>query len=447
MKRLALVALLAVPASGAPGEVVRVEHRDPSALPSRGPSNAPVTIELFFTPGPQSRQTAYRMVEHLAAEHPTKIRLIYRIVAGSNSARFPYAALEAQAEGKFFEFMEQFHKAATSSSGLTDQALAEIAKRVGLDAGRFAAALKGPAAYRRVLDANNRRSKQRRASALPSVLFNGRLPQRLLTALGPQDLEREYMAAKDLAEDELDRGVDPAVIADPPIAASPQDIVVMPGATDEELEAPPAEPPLASPPLELDGLPSFGPPSAGVTIAVLCTPKSDKCAQPLRAARITQDLYPEAVRVVWAPLFDVASDDAAELGLLADAALCAEQVGTSSESDFESPSSPGWRWVEVMASEATPRHRRISGDQLIDKVATKLHVEPRAFATCRARLAGTAMAWIESARHAGVRTTPSTVLGGRIYGPITDWNTLQLLVEAELAPDVLDALAPALTGR
>ena len=33
--------------------------------------------------------------------------------------------------------------------------------------------------------------------------------------------------------------------------------------------------------------------------------------------------------------------------------------------------------------------------------------------------------------------TPNTVVGGRIYGPLVDPTTLQLLVEAELAPGLL----------
>src|SRR5512140_686429 len=60
---LPLLCGLAATAAGAPGEVVRVEHRDPNALPSRGPSNALVTIELFFTPGSGSHAPGYRYLE------------------------------------------------------------------------------------------------------------------------------------------------------------------------------------------------------------------------------------------------------------------------------------------------------------------------------------------------------------------------------------------------
>jgi len=84
-------------------------------------------------------------------------------------------------------------------------------------------------------------------------------------------------------------------------------------------------------------------------------------------------------------------------------------------------------------------------DKIVDHMAERLRVDKRTFATCRAQVAGTSIAWIEAARRAGVRVTPSTVVGGRIYGPITDHNTLQLLVEAELAPGILGEAAPTWT--
>jgi hypothetical protein len=93
------------------------------------------------------------------------------------------------------------------------------------------------------------------------------------------------------------------------------------------------------------------------------------------------------------------------------------------------------------------RHRRVPAEQMIDKIAAKLHVDPHAFAACRAQLAGTALRWSERARRAGVRTTPATLVGGRIYAPIQDRNTLQQLIEVELAPGWLGEHAPAWRRR
>jgi len=438
---------IAQPAASAPkGGVVQVEHRDPSALPSRGPLNALVTVEVFFTPGQSSRVQAYRNLERLQASHPTRIRLVYRIVTSGGQTRTPYAALQAHAEGKFFELMD----ALNAARALTDKDLFDLAKKVGMDPDRLAQAIaRPPRAYDDVLEANELRRKQRihGSPPLPSVLFNGRVPSQPLNA-GP-DLEREYKIAKDLALELLDRGADRGSLSEAldELGEPTQDIIVSPGATDEDLGDDPGDPVLASPPLELRGLPSYGPGEPATTIVVLCSPTSQNCVQPMRAARNIRDWYPESVRVVWAPYFDLTREDAAELSLLADGALCAERIGVTLEerdATFGNAASPGWRWVEAVLSEH--KSRRVTPDKILDKVAEKLRVDRRAFATCRAQVAGTSIAWIEAARRAGVRVTPSTVVGGRIYGPITDHNTLQLLIEAELAPGILGEAAPTWRG-
>lgn len=445
---LAIAALgVAMTATAGPGEIVRVEHRDPTALPSRGPANALVTIELFFAPFTQSRGVLYQAFERLADAHPTKIRLIYRILRGSGVARYHYAALEAQAEGRYFEFMDQLNAIdprKLPSGGLTTAALIEIGKRVGMDPGLLAQAIANPPpGYDKVLDANDRRRRQRiRTSTLPNALLNGRMPQPPLSQLSSEarardaELERLYREAKQLAEDLLDRGADPHALAealDEETAVQPPDIIPRAGPPDEPIDGPRGEPPLASPPLRLTGLPSLGPATAAATIVVLCSPISANCRGTVQAARYVHETYPDSVRVVWGPYFDVGRDDAADLARLGDAALCAEKVGTSSE-DGAADASSGWRWVELVRDETTNRRHRLPADQLTDRVVERLGVDRTAFATCLARVAGTTISFVEAARHAGVRASPTTIVGGRIYANISDPNALQQLVEAELAP-------------
>jgi hypothetical protein len=437
------------PASGAPsGEVVRVEHRDPHALPARGPSNALVTIEVFFTPVPTGRHQAIRNLERLQAEHPSRIRLVYRLVKGS-MARLPYAALYAYSEGKFFELMDALSLPAAQRS-LDDRALLELGRRLGLDPERMAAAImRPPAAYDAVLAANENRRKQKFRSnpTLPNVLFNGQVTSKHVTSLSMADLEREYAAAKERALELLDRGVArrdlPAAFDQ--VVALPDEIVVQPGPTDEEIEDPSLEPRLARPPLDYRGFPARGPAEAPITIAVLCSPISTNCNAPIANAQRVAEIYGDRVRVVWGPYFNVGREDAAELSLLADAALCAERDGGRAidrDDTWDPKDSPGWRWVREVLAQVSTRGRRLTTEQLIDRVVERLRVESRAFATCRARLAGASIKWIENARRSGVRSTPATVVNGRIYGPINDTLTLQLLVETELAPGLL---APAWT--
>jgi len=445
---LAAAVAVSTSATGAPksanreaGGIVRIEHRDPTGLPSKGPTNAVVTIEVFFTPMPGFRREPYKNLERLQQNHPNRIRLVYRVLKGS-MARFPYAALHAYSEGKFFEFLDALNGA---SRALDDKALLELGKKVGLDPERLAASMtKPPAAYDQLLEANQRRFRQRTRGnpQLPAALFNARFNETTqLSSMRMDDLEREYNAAKDVADDLIDRGVDRADLpaAFDKMISLPEEILVTPGATDEELEDLTAEPRLASPPLPYAGLPSHGAADAAITIAVLCSPMSSNCSAPLSTAQRVADIFPGQVRVVWGPYYDVGRDDAADLSILADAAMCAERDGGRSidrDDVWDPQDSPGWRWVREVLLQANSRQRRTT-DEMIDRIVGKLRVEPRAFATCRAQLAGTSITFIEAARRAGVRSTPATIVNGRVYGPINDQKTLQLLVEAELAPGML----------
>jgi len=143
MKSWLWLALLCAPVWAAPapkvGEVVRVEHRPPDALPTLGPSTAPVTIELFFAPVQNSRRQEFENVRKLQLKHPSRIRVIYRVVKATGMARLHYAVLEAYAEGKFNEFMTALNNASRSS--LTDAALLEMGKNVGMDPQQLALAI------------------------------------------------------------------------------------------------------------------------------------------------------------------------------------------------------------------------------------------------------------------------------------------------------------------
>ena len=76
-------------------------------------------------------------------------------------------------------------------------------------------------------------------------------------------------------------------------------------------------------------------------LVVLCRPADPACANLLRVVEPAVRLYPDDVRVVWAPWFDVGRDDAAALTLLGDAGLCAEAIG-SYQDQGELTTSPGW---------------------------------------------------------------------------------------------------------
>jgi len=444
---VAAVVLAAMPpALAAPGgQVVRVEHYDPSTTPARGPTNALVTVELFFAPSVtgSTRLPAYRHLEALQQRHPTRVRIIYRIVQrGANppGPQLPTLALEAYAQGKFFEFIAAVH--AQRMSMTRDQML-ELGRKVGLDPQRAERAIVDDR-YHEVIDANERRLERLRGATSPMVFFNSKPARSSLSSMSEADYESAYLEAYDRAREMLDKGIDRKDLLDAfdaEVLQALQPLVITAGPTDEDLESESTEHPLASPPLALDGLPSFGKPDAmaPVPVILLCRPNDATCNQTMRVLNRVHNTYRGEIRLVWAPWFEVAREDAAELTLLGDAALCAERVGSSPD-DLDA--SPGWQWVTEAYTQLSRAHgRRISPDKLIDNVSAKQHVDSRQLSACRAHLASTTLDWIEAARQSGVKSSPSIVIGGRIYPGLNDPNVIQQLVEAELAPGVLGRCA------
>ncbi|HWO24629.1 MAG TPA: hypothetical protein VNO30_38065 [Kofleriaceae bacterium] len=435
----------AAPAGRAPGQVVRIEHRDPDTAPTRGPASAPVTVELFFQPNTNAaaRLPSYKLVERLQANHPTRIRVIYRVVKRGGQIQLPTALLEAHAQGKFFELMEELHQNKTVTS-LARNDILDLAKKVGLDVPRVAAAIANDR-YRDVLEANDHRLDRvtRGQPSVPSVLFNTKLPRSVIASMSEADYEREYLEAYERAQELLDRGVEQRFLMeafDALILRSAQPFV---GTGPDSASEDGMEHRLASPPLSLAGLPAFGDPDvkAPIPVVLLCRPNASDCTNSMRQLRKLQETYADEVRLVWAPWFDVSRDDAADLVLLGDAVLCAEQVGSSPE---DLNASPGWRWIEKQLQRTNRSGgRRGPAEKLIDDLTTELDIDSRQLSECRARMANATLDWIERARKSGVTRAPALIVGGRIYEGVPDQGVIQQLVEAELAPGVLGELAPA----
>ncbi len=418
-----------------PGSVVRVEHRDPVASPTRGPTTALVTVELFFIPrtNMQAAVAGLRALERLQAKHPARVRLVYRILKGSQPM-LSIATLEAHAQGKFNDLVEVLH--ADRSAQLPKDKILELAKRAGMNEQRLLAAL-AEGRYEDQFEANDRRLKRlaHGSTATANALFNAK--HQPISSPNDNDLERAYQAAYERAQELIDRGVplhrlgqafeDQALRPDQPFVPT--------GGRDDPEEGG-LDHKLAKPPLQLVGLPSFGKGKDAIPVVLLCHPNNVSCHNTMRLLRSQQSIYPDDVRVVWAPWFDVTQTTrAAELTLYGDAALCAEQVGTSLD-DFDA--SPGWVWVNKLLEIIARQHgRQIPAEKLIDLVAGELDIDIGQLSACRARLANKTLDWIERARKSGVTRSPALVIGGRIYEGLSDPNQIQQLVEAELAPGVL----------
>lgn len=431
---------LALPASA---NVVRVEHRDPTTLPTLGPANAMVTVELFFVPGPgMYRWSAIPGLARLAARHPSRVRVVYRVLKRNTSQMLPIALLEAHAQGKFFELLDQLVADRTNIAPTRDKIL-ERARALGIDPVRLSSAI-SDGRYADVFAENDRRFDRMRGNNPPTLLFNGRLSRTSIGSMNDAHFEDEYRDAYERALELVDRGIAPRAfdkVFEEEVLRAARPFVVPPGRVDDGDDPPLAGERLASPPLALAGLPSYGKPgtSAPVRVVVLCRPNDFGCGDTLNRLRSLQQTFADDVHLVWAPWFDVARDDAADLALLGDAALCAERIGTSSE-DFNA--SPGWSWIARLYATRNAG-RRASTEGLIDAVAKDLDLDGARLSACRARLANASLAWIAAARRSGVRRSPAVVIGGRIYEGLADHHAIRQLVEAELAPGILGTAAPS----
>src|SRR5262249_53982113 len=159
-----------------------------------------VTIELFIVPGPNMPVGALRLLQQLQDRHPARVRLVYRVLKSGASQMVSSATLEAHAQGKFFEMMDELGK--LRGSALKKEDLYDIARKIGGARQRAAAAIQLDR-YRDVIDANQHRFDRLHAVPTPSLLFNSRPPKGALGTLTLTDLEREYDAAFERAIDKI----------------------------------------------------------------------------------------------------------------------------------------------------------------------------------------------------------------------------------------------------
>jgi hypothetical protein len=274
--------------------------------------------------------------------------------------------------------------------------LPALAESAGLDPERVEAALEralDPDLYPAPLDANNRRRIRQGGTNIPELLFNGAPVGQSMTSLDVDDLERYYDAAYDEAQILLGDGVPLDHLLDATtvgrgmgggvaaalerardssfaIASYPAGPIDDP---EPEFELPEGPPPLLGDGLDLDGLPfeegdaaEATPDHNPVEVVVLCNLRYVSCRSQLESVgRELRDQYPDEVRLIWAPWYDleVAGNETAPR--LHAAALCAERQGA------------GWKWIDETLRQVFrgAGEGNADVDALIDTVAELAQVD------------------------------------------------------------------------
>lgn len=452
------------------GAVVQVEHQTFEDAPAVGPADALVTVELFFVPGLTDSHSAYRELLALQRRHPGQLRAVFRPMDRSAHVLVPALAVAAHARGKFFAFMDQLGRPDVVPSS---QIALELAAALGIDPGRVSRDAIDDTTMA-ALRANRYRYFRIEATSLPAMLFNGRLTMalydRLVTAT---ELDDEYRAALSAARYALDHGVPRRALATvrrryAPCSELDADADAAPPQLGSDeisplLDAPSVHwrlgpqtrrgtgcPPMThiggrlderDPPtdvrsgyllasgLPIADMPTIGPPDAPVMVHVLCNLRGSACAEQLGRARRLAEYFSGDARVVYSPWLDLTAESSAADLALAETVLCATR-------------GDGWAVIRVATSGLLAPSRKPSE---LAELAHLAGLDGEDFARCAQRPgAPRTRAALQAAREAGIGWGPTVVIGGRAYvGGFSDDRPMAEVIEAELAPGLLDELAPS----
>ena len=112
--------------------------------PSKGAPNAPVTLVMFSDFQCSACARTHPLVKEILKKYAGKVRLVVRnfplVTVHANAFRAAQAAAAANAQGKFFEYIELLYQ---NQNQLDDASLKKYARQIGLNAAQFETDLNG----------------------------------------------------------------------------------------------------------------------------------------------------------------------------------------------------------------------------------------------------------------------------------------------------------------
>lgn len=424
------------PAAAAPRDRTRVvEHQRASAVPVWGLALAPVTIDFFYNPMDYRLPALWTKLRQLSSDHPHRLRIRHHLLP--EGQWLAETALEAHDQGRFFELMEEV--VVNSAMRSNPHRREELCARAGIDFARAERAdVEGWHVDR--LERAKALMRRRRVTHNPmALLFNGAQTQEPPWQLDGDELEAAYDAAHDRAIEMLDRGV-PArelyqrlvrqVDIERPVPR------VHTGAVDGFQSD--RHTPLRDPrPVRLGRLASRGhrrgPDNARAVVHFFCSMQSRLCGTTgFQLEEVRKDLEDE-VAVVFHDLYDETDSRQPGAGNVHQMLRCAEEQG-----DYWTV----WDLQIARISGLAPRHidseqilaiangAEMDGDRLVDCVA-------------RGRHKRAVEADVAAARAAGIKRTPSLVIGGVLYQGTMGIEGIRALLLEQLRPGLLEQWAPA----
>ncbi len=415
-------------------EEVTIEHHADTPAPIWGPRHAPVTADVFMqlnNPYP-ARAVKEAMVD-LQAKHPRRLRLVFHVI--DSSGYVPEAALEAQRQGRFFEFLDQVlhHRGPVRM-----EQMSELAEAAGMDVARLVEALRRHTHAAELADNRRRMLRAAVRDERNAVLFNGVETRSSVSGRAGQNaLDDEYRRAWEHAQDLMAGG-------------ARVDQVYGRALREQELSRPPEPLPYG----DIDGVrrrprlrfrPSRvaseaatairrhgrGAEQPRVVIHFFCSFQSRNCGRTWDAIEDAMRVYDGQIYLYFDHLW---ADDADQprADLVHEASLCADAQGAF------------WDFYDLQMSTVYGRPPRQIADGDLRAIAQRLGLDEERFVGCvhDDTYKGEAEALRRKARAAGVVHTPSVIIDGRLYeGQLTRKQLRQLIVD-ELRPGLLEQLVP-----
>jgi protein-disulfide isomerase len=155
----------------APGPVKKVEVGN---APTRGPKNAPITVVLFSDFECPFCGRVEPSIAELEKAYPGKVRVAWKNMPLSfhkNAKPAAEAALAAHEQGKFWQMHEILFK---NQRALMASDLEKYAKEIGLDLGKFKAAMDSHK-FAAQVEADAKQGESLGVSGTPAAFVNGRL--------------------------------------------------------------------------------------------------------------------------------------------------------------------------------------------------------------------------------------------------------------------------------
>lgn len=412
-----------------------VRHVAEDEAPVWGPRQAPVTAELFFSlRNPTTSRRAFERLMELSRNHPHRLRIVFRI-ADPASSYIGEAAIEAHQQGRFFEFVTAFFR---GRSMPLRNGLAPLAEAARVDLARIEAALSHHL-HAPTLERNLERMQRMSLRHSPTtVLFNGKEPLRQITNISTDDLEQAYDEAYARAQRLLQRGATLATLPERAaleLAVARKPPVLDAGDVDGlRRRARPRERAtrLIGGDAASTGRHGRGAERPRTVIVLYCSFQSRNCGRTAEAIARARDAHGDEIYVYFNHFFDKRDSNQFSVELAHQAALCAEDQAAF------------WEFYDYQYNMVQSRQvRHITTDELREAAAV-LAIDEKRFVSCveSGRKQAEVDRLVAQARAAGVRRTPSVVIGGRLYeGSLTRRQVMAIIAE-ERRPGLLEQLVP-----